>query len=45
MCGSDYTLKIIRVGKYDTFFFFFYKVFLLEYTDLLGDILNKTKLI
>ena len=36
MCGSGYTLKKIRVGRYRILFFFL--TFFLEYSDLLGNV-------
>ena len=37
MCGSGYTLKKFWAGRDDTIFFYH---FLLEYSDLLGKVLN-----
>ena len=39
MCGSGYTLKKIRVGSKDTYFFG--KLFFLEHSDLHGNVFFK----
>ena len=41
----SYPGKNYRVGRLDTIFIYFFYFFFLEYSDLVGNVLNKTKLI